>query len=84
MKNIFFACVFALLLSCSSKPDKLGQLDLQKWRSDRGGCEGKRATLVDAFKAEESQMMGKFSDDIGLVAKCFESSQPSLVNQVIS
>ena len=65
MKNIFFACVFALLLSCSSKPDKLGQLDLQKWRSDRGGCEGKRATLVDAFKAEESQMMGKFSDDIG-------------------
>lgn len=57
--------IFTGLLACSSQPDKLGRLDLKKWRSDRGGCEGKRIALAADFKAEQQQLMGKFVDEVG-------------------
>ncbi|MCE7068678.1 MULTISPECIES: hypothetical protein [Dyadobacter] len=60
--------VFAMLLgfaACSSPPDKLGSLDLVKWRGDRGGCNDVRAGLEKDFKTVEPQLKGKFADDIG-------------------
>lgn len=53
------------LMACSSPPDKLGVLDLNKWRSDRGGCNNVRSTLQKDFKAIQGQLKGKFADDIG-------------------
>ena len=53
------------LLSCDSAPDQFGQLDLKKWRGDRGGCNGVRATLVPAFKAEVQNLKGKMANTIG-------------------
>jgi hypothetical protein len=53
------------LIACSSPPDKLGVLDLNKWRSDRGGCNNVRSTLQKDFKAVQGQLKGKFADDIG-------------------
>ena len=53
------------MVACSGQPDKLGTLDLKKWRGDRGACEGRRVEQVDAFKAEQKQLMGKFIDEVG-------------------
>ena len=61
--------IFSLFIlgSCSSQPDKLGKLDLKKWRGDRGGCEGGRTAIAADFKAEQRQLMGKFIDDVGTI-----------------
>ena len=56
-----------LLIGCKSAPDKLGKLDLVKWRQDRAACEGIRPTLVDDFKIEQANLMGKFADDVGVI-----------------
>lgn len=53
------------MAACSSAPDKLGNLDLKKWRSDRGGCEGGRKGLEGDFKTIEKELKGKFADTIG-------------------
>lgn len=61
----------ALLLSmlyvtgCGSAPDQFGQLNLAQWRSDRGGCNGVRAGLEPAFRAEMQQLKGKSANTIG-------------------
>ncbi|MBE9465936.1 hypothetical protein ACFP1I_00745 [Dyadobacter subterraneus] len=59
--------LFVILTSCSTPPDKLGKLDVKKWRQDRGGCKGERVTLIDDLKAEQKQLLGKFADDIGKI-----------------
>ena len=53
------------LLSCDTVQDRFGQLDLKKWRGDRGGCDGIRATLLPAFKAEVQNLKGKRTNTIG-------------------
>ena len=53
------------LLSCDTTQDQFGQLDLKKWRGDRGGCNGVRATLLPAFKAEVQNLKGKRTNTIG-------------------
>jgi hypothetical protein len=65
IKRILIVTLFAGLISCSSKPEKLGKLDLNQWRSDRGACDGKRTELTEDFKAEQKQLMGKFADEVG-------------------
>lgn len=63
--RIIILGLLTVLISCSSKPEKIGRLDLNKWRSDRGACDSKRTALIDDFKAEQKQLMGKFIDEIG-------------------
>lgn len=53
------------LLSCDTTQDQFGQLDLKKWRGDRGGCNGVRATLLTAFRAEVQNLKGKRTNTIG-------------------
>ena len=66
MRRMVQATVFIGLLSgCSSAPEKLGQLDLVKWREDRAACAGIRSGLVKDFKVEQANLMGKFADDVG-------------------
>lgn len=59
--------IVLLLTGCESAPDKLGRLDLVKWRQDRGACNSVRPTLVDDFKIEQANLMGKFADDVGVI-----------------
>jgi hypothetical protein len=57
---------FALCpLSCTSPPDQIGNLDLAKWRSDRGGCKEVRKVLEGDFRKIESEILGKPIDEIG-------------------
>jgi outer membrane protein assembly factor BamE (lipoprotein component of BamABCDE complex) len=66
MKGLLCTWMFFLCLSaCSSGPDKLGRLDLRKWRSDRNGCKNVREGLVGDFKNEQKQLLGKFIDQVG-------------------
>ena len=52
-------------VSCGPAPDTFGKLDLKKWRGDRGGCAGVRATLLPAFKAEIQNLKGNSANTIG-------------------
>ena len=62
----YLICILSILLiSCDSPPDQFGKLDLKKWRSDRGGCNGVRATLEPGFKAEIQNLKGKTANTIG-------------------
>lgn len=60
---ILFITVYTF--SCSSPPDRIGNLDLAKWRSDRGGCKGVRKTMEGDFRKIESEILGKPIDEIG-------------------
>ena len=63
MLSVFTGAGF--LTGCSSAPDKFGKLDLKKWRGDRGGCNGIRATLLPSFRAEIQNLKGNSSNTIG-------------------
>lgn len=65
--NSKFFCLLLLvgLLSCSPPPDQFGRLDLRKWRGDRGGCTGVRASIMPDFRAEIQNLKGKRVDVIG-------------------
>ncbi|AUD02187.1 hypothetical protein [Spirosoma pollinicola] len=65
MKFLYAAFVAVLVSSCYSSPDQFGKLNLKKWRGDRGGCNGVRATLEPAFKAEIQNLKGKTANTIG-------------------
>lgn len=53
------------LVACSTAPDKLGKLDVKKWRSDRGGCYGLRMSETEHFKAEMQAIKGMHINDVG-------------------
>ena len=65
MKQYIIVGLVVIIAACSSQPDKLGRLDLKKWRGDRGACNSVRTGLADDFKAEQKQLMGKFIDEVG-------------------
>lgn len=64
-KHLYVLLLFGTLSGCGSAPDQFGKLDLKKWRGDRGGCNGVRATLVPGFKAETQNLKGKTANTIG-------------------
>lgn len=64
-QGILLLTLFSLFFACSAPPEKLGGLDLVQWRKDRSACGDVRAKLVEDFKAEENQLLGKFADDVG-------------------
>lgn len=53
------------LFGCEPPPDRFGRLDLKKWRSDRGGCNGVRAAILPDFRAEIQNLKGKRANTIG-------------------
>jgi len=53
-------------ISCST-PDRLGKLDLARWRDDRGGCKGDRLAQVAEFKAVREELKGKMANDINKI-----------------
>lgn len=59
------ALLVGLGSGCGSAPDQFGKLNVKKWRSDRGGCNGVRATLVPDFRAESQNLKGKTANTIG-------------------
>ncbi|GHB69462.1 hypothetical protein [Persicitalea jodogahamensis] len=64
-RRLLCFALLGLMAGCSSAPERLGQLDLVKWRQDRSACNGIRPTLVKGFKIEQANLMGKFADEVG-------------------
>lgn len=63
---LFLAGILSILFTgCNSTPDQFGQLNLKKWRDDRGGCNGIRAALLPAFRSEIPNLKGKTANTIG-------------------
>ncbi len=62
--HILLTAAMAAGSACSAPPDQLGTLDLRAWRSDRSGCRDIRKDLLPQFEAAESELLGKFADDI--------------------
>jgi hypothetical protein len=80
IRYITLAILLTGLLSCSSQPEKLGTLDLKKWRGDRGSCDGIRTQLVDDFKTEQKQFYVYFLEK---GTHCDDIKAPSKSNKVI-
>ncbi|GAB3328875.1 hypothetical protein GCM10027299_31560 [Larkinella ripae] len=67
--------------NCSAPPDRLGNLDLVKWRADRGGCRGSRLLLLDDFKAVRQEVKGQSANEIGKILGRPDSEQLDDRNQ---
>lgn len=66
MRRTLFLSLLAGLFSCGPAPDKIGNLDLVKWREDQNGCRNIRAGLINDFKAiQQTEVKGKSANEIG-------------------
>ncbi|WP_353722665.1 hypothetical protein [Dyadobacter sp. 676] len=57
--KILLTALIGVVVGCSGAPDKIGNLDLKKWRGDRGGCNGVRKGLEGDFKSVEKELKGE-------------------------
>lgn len=64
-KLIALGLLAVSMANCGAPPDQFGKLDLKKWRGDRGGCNGVRATLEPNFRSEIQNLKGKTANTIG-------------------
>lgn len=63
--GLVLSLLILLLAGCYSTPDKFAKLDVAKWRSDRGGCNGVRAKLVKDLDASRQEFKGVHVNDLG-------------------
>ncbi len=63
--GLVLSLLVLLLVGCYSTPDTFGKLNVAKWRSDRGGCNGVRATLVKDLDASRQEFKGVHVNDLG-------------------
>ena len=63
LSAIRYSLLFVIFHACTA-PEKLGNLDLVKWRADRGACKNERTSQIEAFKSVESELLGKHIDSI--------------------
>jgi hypothetical protein len=55
---------FYITSACTSPPDRFGDLDLVKWRGDRGACKGERTALIGELKKAQTQLLGEQINDV--------------------
>lgn len=52
------------LASCRDKKVDFGKFDLQSFKTDRGGCEGKRVNLIEELKTIRPKILGLTENQI--------------------
>ncbi|MCU0468143.1 MAG: hypothetical protein MUF58_06035 [Arcicella sp.] len=62
--NIKFLVVLLLLGSACTKQPKLEGLDLEKWKKDKGGCNGERTQNIAKLKSLKEEIKGTSSNDL--------------------
>ncbi|MFT4033272.1 MAG: hypothetical protein QM669_12685 [Siphonobacter sp.] len=62
MKGLSFLFFICLFTACTHQPDLQG-FPAEKWRADKGGCNGVRKTLVEDFKRIRQNLKGTSSND---------------------
>ena len=63
MRKILIITLLALA-SCEKKKADLGNFDLQSFRTDRGGCDGKRVKLIEDLKILRPKILGLTENQI--------------------
>jgi hypothetical protein len=63
MRKILIITLLALA-SCQKKKADLGTFDLQSFKTDRGGCEGKRERLIEELKTLRPKILGLTENQI--------------------
>ena len=57
--------VFTLFcFSCSESPKSLGDIDLQSFRADMGGCENQRFQMISHLKKDKDLLLGKNESEV--------------------
>ncbi len=65
-KGLVLTLALGWLLGCGPAPEKLGSLDLVKWREDQNGCKNVRAKLIKDLKAiQQTEIKGRSANEIG-------------------
>ena len=63
MKIKYLLPIFFLATACTKQP-KLEGLDLEKWRADKGGCNGERTKSIEKLKSLKEEIKGTSSNDL--------------------
>lgn len=63
MRKILIISLISLF-SCREKKADLGNFDLQSFKTDRGGCEGKRDKLIEDLKQLRPKMLSLTENQI--------------------
>ncbi|AFK03220.1 hypothetical protein Emtol_2081 [Emticicia oligotrophica DSM 17448] len=58
MRKLIVLLVCLSFFSCKKKEANFGKFDLQSFKTDRGGCEGKREKLVEDLKTQKNNILG--------------------------
>ena len=64
MRKIIIVLSLLSFFSCQKKKADLGKFDLQSFKTDRGGCEGKRERLIDELKILRPKILGLTENQI--------------------
>ncbi len=69
MKRFVAVAYISILVgvgACGPAPDKIGKLDLVKWRADQNGCQNIRAKQINDFKAiQQTEIKGRSANELG-------------------
>jgi hypothetical protein len=64
MRNLIVLLFCVALFSCEKKKADLGNFDLKSFKTDRGGCEGKREKLIEELKTIRPKILGLTENQI--------------------
>lgn len=64
MKHTLMIMSLLLALSACTKQPKLEEINLEKWRSDFGGCNGSRTAMIEKIKSLKNEIKGVSSNDL--------------------
>jgi len=53
-----------LMISCGKPLPDLSPINLQEWKDDRGGCNGKRITAINELEVQKEKLKGLSEDEI--------------------
>jgi hypothetical protein len=64
MRKIIIVLSLLAFMACQKKKADLGRFDLQSFKTDRGGCEGKRVKLIEELKILRPKILGLTENQI--------------------
>ena len=56
--------LFFMLMACGKPLPAFDNLDLEKWRNDKNGCQGERALNLTSLESQKDKLRGLSQDDI--------------------
>lgn len=63
ISGLFWVFVLVSTVACTKQPNLAG-LDLETWKADRGGCQGKRLAMLEKVKSLKEEIRGVSANDM--------------------